>query len=617
MSMSRKQKKNLIRIIVSLVLLAAAWIVSATVLPEQSPWNLLIFAIPYLAAGYDVLLSAGRNILHGQIFDEKFLMALATLGAFVLGDYKEGVAVMLFYQVGEWFQSVAVGQSRRSIAALMEIRPDTATVLRDGQEVEVSPEEVQPGETILVKPGEKIPLDGEILEGSTTVNTAALTGESLPVDKVAGENVVSGSVNLSGVITVRVQSVYAESTVARILNLMEESASKKAKVEGFITRFAKVYTPCVVISALLLFLIPPVFFGGAWMEWAERALNFLVVSCPCALVVSVPLSFFGGLGGASKQGILVKGSNYMELLSKVDTLVFDKTGTLTQGRFEVSAIHSGSVNEQQLLDLAAAVESFSSHPIAASIVRAHKGHIESDRVTNVREVAGQGLTAEIDGRLVAVGNGRLMEAQGAQWHECHLPGTAVHICRDGEYLGHVVISDVVKPEAAEALRQLKALGGKKTVMLTGDKKDTAEAVRAETGVDEAYSQLMPQDKVTRVEGLLGEGHTVAFVGDGINDAPVLSRADLGIAMGAMGSDAAIEAADVVLMDDHLDRLPKAIAISRRTMRIVHENIVFSLAVKGIVLVLSALGLVNMWVAVFADVGVLILAVLNAMRTLRG
>ena len=585
MSMSRKQKKNLIRIIVSLVLLAAAWIVTATLLPDLGIWNLLIFAVPYLVAGYDVLLSAGRNILHGQIFDEKFLMALATLGAFVLGDYKEGVAVMLFYQVGEWFQSVAVGQSRRSIAALMEIRPDTATVLRDGQELEVSPEDVQPGETILVKPGEKIPLDGEILEGSTTVNTAALTGESLPVDKVAGENVVSGSVNLSGVITVKVQSVYAESTVAHILNLMEESASKKAKVEGFITRFAKVYTPCVVISALLLFLIPPIFFGG--------------------------------LGGASKQGILVKGSNYMELLSKVDTLVFDKTGTLTQGRFEVSAIHSDSVNEQQLLDLAAAVESFSSHPIAASIVRAHKGHIEAERVSNVREVAGQGLTAEIDGRLVAVGNGRLMEAQGAKWHECHLPGTAVHICRDGEYLGHVVISDVVKPEAAEAIRQLKTLGVKKTVMLTGDKKDTAEAVRRETGVDEAYSQLMPQDKVSRVEGLLGEEHTVTFVGDGINDAPVLSRADLGIAMGAMGSDAAIEAADVVLMDDHLDRLPKAISISRRTMRIVHENIIFSLAVKGIVLVLSALGLVNMWIAVFADVGVLILAVLNAMRTLRG
>ena len=384
MSMSRKQKKNLIRIIVSLLLLAAAWIVTATLLPDLGIWNLLIFAVPYLVAGYDVLLSAGRNILHGQIFDEKFLMALATLGAFVLGDYKEGVAVMLFYQVGEWFQSVAVGQSRRSIAALMEIRPDTATVLRDGQELEVSPEDVQPGETILVKPGEKIPLDGEILEGSTTVNTAALTGESLPVDKVAGENVVSGSVNMSGVITVKVQSVYAESTVAHILNLMEESASKKAKVEGFITRFAKVYTPCVVISALLLFLIPPIFFGGAWAEWAERALNFLVVSCPCALVVSVPLSFFDGLGGASKQGILVKGSNYMELLSKVDTLVFDKTGTLTQGRFEVSAIHSDSVNEQQLLDLAAAVESFSSHPIAASIVRAHKGHIEAERVTNVR-----------------------------------------------------------------------------------------------------------------------------------------------------------------------------------------------------------------------------------------
>ena len=621
--MNRKQKRSLIEIIVTAGLLILCIVLEKLVLKPTDgfSWQVLcLFLVPYFLIGWRVLRKAGKNIAHGQVFDENFLMTLATVGALAIGEYPEAVFVMLFYRIGELFEEIAVGKSRASISSLMAIRPDSANLERDGTVTEVSPEEVAVGDIIQVRPGEKIPLDGTVLEGTTSLDTVALTGESVPRDATVGDAVISGCVNLTGLIRVQVTKPFGESTVSKILSLVENAGERKSRSEHFVTKFARIYTPVVVISAALLAIIPPLVIDAGsfsvWSNWMYRAISFLVISCPCALVISVPLSFFGGLGGASKQGILVKGSNYMELLSKVDTLVFDKTGTLTQGRFEVSAIHSGSVNEQQLLDLAAAVESFSSHPIAASIVRAHKGHIESDRVTNVREVAGQGLTAEIDGRLVAVGNGRLMEAQGAQWHECHLPGTAVHICRDGEYLGHVVISDVVKPEAAEALRQLKALGVKKTVMLTGDKKDTAEAVRAETGVDEAYSQLMPQDKVTRVEGLLGEGHTVAFVGDGINDAPVLSRADLGIAMGAMGSDAAIEAADVVLMDDHLDRLPKAIAISRRTMRIVHENIVFSLAVKGIVLVLSALGLVNMWVAVFADVGVLILAVLNAMRTLR-
>ncbi|MDD3336264.1 MAG: heavy metal translocating P-type ATPase [Eubacteriales bacterium] len=608
--MSRKQKKTLGRILLSAALLIAAWIA-----PIDGSWKLIAFMVPYLVVGYDVLWSAIRNILHGQIFDEQFLMAIATLGAFGVGEYPEAVAVMLFYQIGELFQSIAVGRSRRSIAALMDIRPDTATVLRDGQETVVSPEEVALGELILVKPGEKIPLDGEIMEGTTSVNTAALTGESLPVDRTVGENVVSGSVNLTGVITVRVHSVFAESTVSKILTLMEESAAKKAKVEGFITRFARVYTPCVVTGAALLALLPPLLFGGLWSEWLERALVFLVVSCPCALVVSVPLSFFGGIGGASKQGILVKGSNYMELLSKVSVAVFDKTGTLTKGEFKVSDIHPSVVDERTLLDIAAAVESFSSHPIAASIVRAHNGHIDKSRVSDVKELAGLGLSAVIDGQTVCVGNGKLMDSVHAKWHECHLPGTAVHIARNGEYLGHVIINDVVKPEAKEALTRLKALGVDKTVMLTGDRIDVAKAVQAEVCVDEVKAQLMPDQKVTAVEELLDPKATVAFIGDGINDAPVLSRADLGVAMGAMGSDAAIEAADIVLMDDKLTKLADAISIARKTMRIVKQNITFALAVKAVVLALGAMGFANMWIAVFADVGVLILAILNAMRAL--
>ena len=609
--MTRKQRKNLTRII-----LAAALLIAASLLPVEGLWRLLIFAVPYLMVGWDVLWKALRNILRGDFFDEQFLMAIATIGAFVLGEYPEGVAVMLFYQVGEWFQSVAVGRSRRSIAALMDIRPDTATVLRAGRELEVSPEEVQVGESIIVRPGEKIPLDGVILEGVTSVNTAALTGESLPVDRSAGENVVSGSVNLTGVITVKVQSAYQESTVARILALMEESASKKARVEGFITRFARVYTPCVVVGALLLFLIPTLLLHGSFAEWGRRALVFLVVSCPCALVVSVPLSFFGGIGGASRQGILVKGSNYMELLSKVDTCVFDKTGTLTRGQFAVTAVHPHEVDENALLDIASAVESFSSHPIAASIVRAHESHLDKSLLTDVHEHAGQGLTAMLDGQCIAVGNGKLMDAVHADWKECHLPGTAVHIARGNEYLGHVVVADVVKPEAAQAIAGLKNLGISRTVMLTGDRQEVAKAICGETGVDQFRAELMPQDKVSQVESLLETGHTLAFVGDGINDAPALSRADLGIAMGAMGSDAAIEAADVVLMDDKLTKLPKAVSIARKTMRIVRQNIIFAIGVKVLVLLLGAMGMAGMWIAVFADVGVLVLAILNAMRTLK-
>lgn len=609
--MTRKQRKNLIRII-----LAAALLIAASLLPVEGIWRLLIFAVPYLMVGWDVLWKALRNILRGDFFDEQFLMAIATIGAFVLGEYPEGVAVMLFYQVGEWFQSVAVGKSRRSIAALMDIRPDTATVLRDGQELEVSPEEVQVGECIIVRPGEKIPLDGVILEGMTSVNTAALTGESLPVDRSAGENVVSGSVNLTGVIKVKALSAYEQSTVARILSLMEESASKKARVEGFITRFARVYTPCVVVGALLLFLIPTLLLHGSFAEWGRRALVFLVVSCPCALVVSVPLSFFGGIGGASRQGILVKGANYMELLSKVDTCVFDKTGTLTKGQFAVTAVHPQEVDESALMDIAAAVESFSSHPIAASIVRAHDSHLDKSLLTDVQEHAGQGLTAMLDGQRIAVGNGKLMDAVHADWKECHLPGTAIHIARGNEYLGHVVVADVVKPEAAEAIAGLKKLGVSRTVMLTGDHREVAQAICGETGVNQFRAELLPQDKVSQVESLLETGHTLAFVGDGINDAPALSRADLGIAMGAMGSDAAIEAADVVLMDDKLTKLPKAISIARKTMRIVRQNIIFAIGVKVLVLLLGAMGMAGMWIAVFADVGVLVLAILNAMRTLK-
>ena len=606
--MTRRQKKTLCRI-----LAAALLTLVAALLPLEGIWRGLAFAVPYLVIGWDVLWGAVRNIANGQVFDEKFLMAVATLGAFATREYPEAAAVMLFYQIGELFQSVAVGRSRKSIAALMDIRPDLARVLRDGEERELDPEEVAVGETLLVRPGEKIPLDGTVLEGSGSVNTAALTGESLPVDVAPGDRVISGSISLTGLLKIRAESAYAESTVARILELVENSSEKKARIENFITRFARWYTPFVVVSALLLAVLPPLFGQGAWREWVQRALIFLVVSCPCALVVSVPLSFFGGIGGASRDGVLVKGANYLEMLDRVDTVVFDKTGTLTQGRFAVDAIHPREVTAEELLDIAAAAESYSSHPVAESVVKAHEGDIDRSRIGAVEELAGMGVKAVVDGKTFYVGNGRLMEQVGAAWHECHLPGTVIHIAEDGRYMGHIVINDQLKPDAAEAIRKLKSLGVKRTVMLTGDSEKVARAVGKELGVDEIHAGLLPAQKVERVEQLLAEGCRVAFVGDGINDAPVLSRADVGIAMGALGSDAAIESADIVLMDDKPSRLPLAKRLARRTMRIVHENIVFSLAVKFGILILSALGLTNMWWAVFGDVGVLILATLNAMR----
>lgn len=608
--MSRKQKKKLIRIIVAAVLL-----VVISFLSFDNIIMLFLYIVPYLVVGWDVVFSAVRNIIHGQLFDEQFLMALATIGAFGSGEYREAVAVMLFYQIGELFQGIAVGKSRKSIASLMDIRPDSAVVIRDGAEIKVSPEEVQKGETIIVRPGEKIPLDGTVLTGSTTVNTAALTGESLPRDIEAGGKVISGSVNLTGVITVKTESLYAESTVAKILDLVENSSAKKAKTENFITRFAKYYTPCVVAAALALAFIPPLIVGN-FGEWIQRALIFLVVSCPCALVISVPLSFFGGIGGASRKGILVKGSNYMEVLSKVGTVVFDKTGTLTKGSFTVTAIHPEKLSEDELLDVAAAAESYSNHPIAESIIAAHKGHIDQSRIGEVKEHAGMGIEAVIDGRDIFAGNGKLMDMAGARWHNCHIDGTVIHISEGSCYLGHIVISDEIKPDSKEALKELKKLGVAKTVMLTGDRKEIAASVGKTLGLDEVHAELLPDGKVKAVESLIKEGRTLAFVGDGINDAPVLARADLGVAMGAMGSDAAIEAADLVLMDDKPSKLPDAIKIARKTMRIVWQNIVFSLIVKAAVLILAALGFANMWLAIFADVGVTVLAILNAMRAMK-
>ncbi len=605
--MTRKQKKTLLRI-----LLAALLLVAAALLPAEGLWKALAFAVPWLVIGYDVLWDAVRGIAHGQVFDEKFLMAVATIGAFAVGEYPEAAAVMLFYQIGEWFQSIAVGRSRKSIAALMDIRPEFAVVLRDGQEEEVDPEEVSVGETILIRPGDRIPLDGTVLEGQSSLNTAALTGESLPVDVAPGDRVVSGSINMTGVLQVRAESAYEDSTVARILELVENSAEKKARVESFITRFARWYTPCVVIGALLLALVPPLFVGN-WGEWIHRALIFLVVSCPCALVVSVPLSFFGGIGGASRAGILIKGANDLETLAKVDTVAFDKTGTLTRGVFQVDAVHPKELTADALLDIAAAAESRSNHPVAESIVAAHGGHIDPARLGAVRELAGMGLEAEVDGETFYVGNGKLMAQVGADWHECHLPGTVVHIARGREYLGHIVINDQLKPDAPEAIAALKRLGVKQSVLLTGDRQKVAEAVAKELGVDDLRAELLPAQKVEEVERLLQSGAKLAFVGDGINDAPVLARADVGIAMGAMGSDAAIESADVVLMDDKPSRLPLAVKIARKTMRIVRENIGFALAVKFVILALGALGIADMWLAVFGDVGVLILAILNAMR----
>ena len=612
--MSKKQKKTLVRIILSAVLLVAA-----ALIPVDGIVKLVLFLIPYAVIGWDVLWKAIRNIAHGQVFDENFLMAIATVGAFALGEYPEGVAVMLFYQVGELFQSYAVGRSRQSIAALMDIRPDYANIEQDGKLVQVDPEDVAVGDTIVIKAGEKIPLDGVVLEGSSAVDTAALTGESLPRDVNPGDDVVSGCINQSGLLKVRVTKVFGESTVAKILDLVENSSSKKARAENFITRFARYYTPVVVIGAVLLAVLPPLLFGGDWSDWLQRALIFLVISCPCALVISVPLSFFGGIGGASKQGILVKGSNYLEALAKTETVVFDKTGTLTKGTFQVTAVHPDRISEGELLELAAMAESYSEHPISRSLREAYQKPVDASRVTDVEEISGHGVRAKVDGHDVYAGNGKWMDRIGASWRNCHRTGTVVHVAVDGEYAGHIVISDAVKPDAAAAIEALKREGVKKTVMLTGDVKAVGEAVAREIGIDEVHAELLPGDKVDQVERLLkntsGKGK-LAFVGDGINDAPVLSRADIGIAMGGLGSDAAIEAADIVLMDDKPSKLAVAVRISRKTLRIVRQNIVFALGIKLLFLTLGAFGMANMWEAVFADVGVSVLAILNASRALR-
>ena len=589
--------------------------------PDALPglaWPVL-YLIPYGIIGWDVLWRAIRNIKNGQVFDENFLMSVATVGAFGCGEYPEAVAVMLFYQVGELFQSVAVDRSRKSISALMDIRPDYANIEQNGELVQVDPEEVSVGDVIVVKAGERVPLDGTVLEGTSSLDTAALTGESLPRDVQAGDEVVSGCVNLTGVLHVKVNKPFGESTVAKILDLVENSSSKKAKAENFITKFARYYTPAVVFAALALAALPPLLGMGPWLMWVQRALNFLVVSCPCALVISIPLSFFGGIGGASKQGILVKGGNYLEALAQAGIVVFDKTGTLTKGSFEVTAVHPQQVSEQELLELAALAERFSDHPISRSIQAACQSAPDPNRVTDAKEIAGHGVRAVVDGKTVLAGNQKLMDQFHIPFEDaCYHVGTIIHVAVDGVYMGHIVISDQVKEGAKETLRDLKAAGVRKTVMLTGDSQAVGQAVARQLGLDEVHAELLPGDKVDQVERLLqskGPKEQLVFVGDGINDAPVLSRADIGVAMGAMGSDAAIEAADIVLMDDDLKKLPVAVRIARKTLRIVRENIVFALAVKFLVLILSAVGVANMWWAVFADVGVSVIAILNSMRML--
>ena len=612
--MSMKQKKMLARIISSAVLL-----VIAVLIPLEGLFRLPLFLVPYAVIGWDVLWRAVRNIAHGQVFDENFLMALATVGAFFTGDYPEAVFVMLFYQVGELFQSYAVDRSRKSITELMDIRPDYANIERDGRLEQVDPEDVALGDIIVVKPGERIPLDGVVLEGTSSVNTSALTGESLPREASPDSDVISGCVNMTGLLRVRVTKPFEESTVAKILDLVENSSSKKAKAEHFITKFARYYTPVVVLVAALLAVFLPFFADVGWSESIHRALIFLVLSCPCALVISVPLSFFGGIGGASKQGILVKGGNYLEVLSNAEIVVFDKTGTLTKGVFNVTAIHPDQCSESRLLELAALAESYSDHPISRSLRDAYNAPLDAGRVADVEELSGRGVRARVDGQLICAGNDKLMEEIGVKWHPCHKVGTTVHVAAEGEYLGHIVISDEVKSDAARAIADLKTQGVRKTVMLTGDARAVGEAVAGELGLDEVHTQLLPADKVDRVEALLtqktGKG-ALAFVGDGINDAPVLSRADIGIAMGGLGSDAAIEAADIVLMDDQPSKIAAAIGIARKTLRIVKQNIVFALAVKLLVLALGAMGMANMWEAVFADVGVSVLAILNATRALK-
>ena len=613
--MSKKQKRMLFRVLASAVLFAVALL-----LPTEGWLRLFTFLIPYAVIAWDVLWRAVRNIAHGQVFDENFLMSLATVGALATGEYPEAVFVMLFYQVGELFQSYAVDQSRKSITSLMDIRPDYANIEVDGQLRQVDPEDVAVGDTIVIKAGERIPLDGVVLEGTSNVDTAALTGESLPREAQPGDDVISGCVNLSGLLRVRVTKAFEESTVAKILDLVENSSSKKAKAENFITKFARYYTPAVVLAAVALALLPPLFTSIQWVDSIQRALNFLVVSCPCALVISVPLSFFGGIGGASKNGILVKGGNYLEALAKADTVVFDKTGTLTQGRFAVTEVSPVGMSEQELLELAAQAEQFSTHPIARSILTAWGGTPDRDRVAQVEELAGRGLRVQMDDKTVLAGNERLMTENGIVLPEQPAaPGTVIYLALEGQYAGRLVIADQLKPGAKEAIQALKAAGVGRTVMLTGDSEAAGQAAAKELGLDQVYAQLLPGDKVDRVEALLKEkapGRTLVYVGDGINDAPVLSRADVGVAMGAMGSDAAIEAADVVLMDDDLKKLSRAVAIARKTMTIVKDNTIFAIGVKLAVLALSAAGLVGLWWAVFADVGVSVIAVLNASRMLK-
>ena len=618
--MNKKQKKVLTRIIIAAVLMIAF-----SFLTVEDYTAFVLFLIPYLVIGYDILIKAGKGIKNHQVFDENFLMAVATVGAIALGDYREGVAVMLFYQIGELFQSYAVGKSRRNISDLMDIRPDYANIERDGEIEEVDPDEVEIGSIIVVKPGEKVPIDGVIIEGTTTLNTSALTGESVPRDASEGDEVISGCINMTGVLRIKTTKEFGESTVSKILDMVENASSRKSRSENFISKFAKYYTPAVCYGALALAVLPPVvrmiFMGLSpeWGDWIMRALTFLVISCPCALVISIPLSFFAGIGGASNAGVLVKGSNYLETLAGTKYVVFDKTGTMTQGVFEVTGVHHNTLPMDEILEYAALAESFSSHPISRSLQKAYGKAIDQSRVTDVQEVSGKGVIAKVDGRTVAAGNAKLMELEGIPYQECHSVGTIVHLAVDGEYVGHILIADLLKPHAEEAIRALKAAGIRKTVMLTGDAKRVADKVAADLGIDEVYSELLPGDKVTMVEKLLsqkaGEKEKLAFVGDGINDAPVLSRADIGIAMGAMGSDAAIEAADIVLMDDDPLKIAKAIRIARKCMRIVYENIYFAIGVKVICLILGALGIANMWVAIFADVGVMVIAVLNAIRTL--
>ena len=617
--MTKKQKKVLVRIIIAAVLVIVLQFV-----PVEGYVRFGLYMIPYLVIGYDILKKAGKGILNRQIFDENFLMAVATIGAIALGDYKEGTAVMLFYQIGELFQSYAVGKSRRNISELMDIRPDYANVEKDGELEQVDPDEIEIGTVIVVQPGEKVPIDGVVVEGTSSLNTSALTGESVPREVSVDDEIISGCINMTGLLKIRTTKEFGESTVSKILELVENASSRKSRSENFISKFAKVYTPAVCYGALALAVLPPIVrmvcmgLAPEWGDWVYRALTFLVISCPCALVISIPLSFFAGIGGASREGVLVKGSSFLETLSQTKIVVFDKTGTMTKGVFEVNGIHHSPYKDEELLEYAALAESYSTHPISKSLQRAYGKPIDKNRVSDVEEIGGHGLTAKVDGKVVAAGNAKLMQKLGIEYHECSHVGTIVHVAIDGQYAGHILISDVIKEHAAEAIAALKKSGIEKTVMLTGDAKNVAEHVAAQLGIDEVCSELLPGDKVEKVEELLTkkpEKDKLAFVGDGINDAPVLSRADIGIAMGALGSDAAIEAADIVLMDDDPLKISKAIRISRKCLRIVYENIYFAIGIKVICLVLGALGIANMWFAIFADVGVMILAVLNAIRTL--